>query len=320
METLLSMPMAGLHKGLPLAQLPLQTAQPTVEEIISVDPMEWINKSYQRATQQIQEQFAQNQAAISRQTNNRLQMLQREYNIEEAALQQKYKNLPKDEQNRTREWQEFNDLRKKYLLAAEKARGKITPDLQDLESQRQQTLQQLQWQQTEKLIQLKQLDRLVQEGKLLPEYAAQEKYALAGHNIPVTNFKGEDLYDRIIATGMALTDAEERGDEDTAAALRIKLEEYNTQLAGVDPDAAKAVRKRTTESLAGLESRKKSRVREPKTIAEGIRQIKNTSAYQKQYTPLSVLKAEKITKQYRRNKRTGETQVSYDSGQTWQKI
>jgi hypothetical protein len=311
--------------GLPLAQLS------DVEKITSVDPLTWINEQHKRAIEQIQQQFTQNQAAISRQTDNKLQMRHRQYLIEVDALKRKYDSIPRSQRDakvHQRARQEWDALNTSYQIDIERTRGKIAPDLQDLEFQRQQALQQLEWDRKEKIIRLQQIDESAQKWGTPREYVLQEKYALAGHNFPVGYFKQEDPSERLIGLAMKYNNAIESGDKNAAAVYKSQMDVAKQELAGISPDTIRAVEQRSTKSLAGLEIRKRVEKEGPKTLAEGIKQAKENASLSQEFAQSQGLVSttkKKRQKQvaktmYRRNKQTGEKQVSYDNGQTWQTI
>lgn len=195
--------------GLPLPQLP------AAEQITDIDPLKILTDRYTQMVKQVGVQFDQADQFLSRDTDNKLRMLDREYQIELDAMKRKYESVPKsqrDEQYFQRANQDWIQLNKKYALADERTRGRIRPDLEESNAKRQQTLQQLQQDFENRKIRMDQTKRIAEKYGWPQEYLLKEMYALAGHDVPVTAFKPPDPIERLIQLNMARADAEKQGD------------------------------------------------------------------------------------------------------------
>lgn len=307
--------------GLNLAQLPAQTQ--TQDEL---DPMKILEDQRKRAIQQLESDVAQQQQLITRKSNNQMNILQRKYEIEVAALRKKYESIPRsqqDERVHRRAWDEWNRLNTHYSLQTEQIQGKVQPDLQDLEMAKQQQLQQLQKQQEEVLVRFSELDEAVANGIITdPVFAVKRKLQLLGHEagqLPITAFKPQDPMDAVRENMRAKMAAHFAGDTETEQRL---AQEQEILLGQVPSDVATAVHK--ADRLSGLETRRKRRrrVEEPGTFAEGIIEAKNKKINVPALRGLAHPKmlTEKEKPIYQRDRTTGQTRVSYDKGEIWQII
>lgn len=124
--------------GLPLAPLPIETG---TEDIFNTDPLTILQQQFDQATKQVNFGFEQQRQNISRDSDNKLQMLNREYDIEYRALQERFSRL-EDTKETAQRWQDaVTQLNTKYALAVNRTQGKIQPDLQDLEAAKQKQMQ-----------------------------------------------------------------------------------------------------------------------------------------------------------------------------------
>jgi len=295
--------------GLNLAQLPAQN------QLGNIDPLNILEDQYNRAIQQLNVNFDQQRQLVIRKPDNQINILKQQYDIEVNALRRKFESVPKSQRGveflqRTRN--ELNGLNKKYAMREAQIRGKVRPDLQDLEAVKQQQLQQLQIQRAEKIIRFNNIKELVEKGIITDPYAAlKEQYEIVGYNIPTSEFQPRSFREIARENIAQAFHAMEKGDKSGAQAI---LQQNEGILAQLPPDEATAFRK--SARLSTLELRRKKRgPEEPGTFAEKVAEAKPKPSVAGRFgTPLSA-KQKPI---YQRNKTTGETRVSYDGGRTWQ--
>lgn len=301
--------------GLNLAQLP---AQNQFEQLEGIDPLNILEDQHNRAIQQLDIQFSRNQQFATRKANNQMDVLQKKYQIEVAALKQKYESIPqnqRDEKTVRRAWEEWNSLNTRYSLQTEGIRGSVQPDIQDLESEKQQQLQRLQTQRNEKTIRLSNVKELAAKGVITDPYAAlKEQYEIVGYNIPISEFKPKSP--REVAREYISQALSAMSEKDTSGA-QTALKQVEGVLEQLPPNEAEAFRK--SARLSTLEARRrKPGKEEPGTFASRIIEAKPKTQLEKAREPLGLKPAQQPI--YQRNKTTGKTRVSYDGGQTWKTI
>jgi len=309
--------------GLNLAQLPAQTQAAQMTGVDELDPLKILEDQRKRAIQQLESDVAQQQQLITRKSRNQMDILQRKYQIEVAAMRRKFEGVPqsqRDEKFMQRARNDWIRLNAHYAMQEEQIQGKVQPDLQDLEMAKQQQLQQLQRQQEEKLIKINHIKELEAKGIITdPTYSLQEQYAVAGLNVPITAFTPKDPLKRAREFTRAMIAAAMTGDTEKMQRLQLGREGSLEQLS---PDTAEAFRK--AGQLSGLETRRKRKrgIEEPGTFAEGIIKAKNkkmnVSALRGFAHPKMLTEKEKPI--YQRDRTTGQTRVSYNKGETWQII
>lgn len=255
--------------GLPLQQMP-------IAEITNVNPLKWIDEKYKRNLQQLQTEYEQQQMVINQSPENAIQILNREYEIEYRALDNRFRRLPDSEEKRRQAADAVEKLNATFARKATRLRGKVVPELRALDIQMQQAQQQLKWQRAEKELKIKHIQELLDKGIVTDRAGAlAEQYQLADYNIPASYFRQPDPTQEIIRINMAIMEANKKGDNRTVAALENRRA---TLMRKISPDVAEAAEKSTR--LSGLETRKKRQrtAEEPGTLAEEIREIKNKSA------------------------------------------
>ena len=275
--------------GLPLPQLPAGQGFPPIEEL---DPLNLLNSQHKQQIDSLQSSFNQQQQLIRRNTDNQLQMLNRGYDIEYKALREHFDRVEATEENMRRFVDTITNLNTKYALRADKAQGKIDPDLQDLESRKQQDLQKLNMQYHDKMTAYKVFEKLRDDGKLDPDEFLQQTLELAGVNVPISYLKPPTLGE-LTKEMLAVSFAAKRGDKEAIKRLETLKGRRETLLAQLPPGEADAIRKSTQLSTSGIKGRK------PGTFAESVAQAKPTMRWplQRERPIETVPTAEELRKQ-----------------------
>jgi len=305
--------------GLPLPDI---SNSPNISDTINTDPLVLIDQNHKQQMELLQQQRTEEQTNITRDTNNRLRMLEREYAIREQALKRKWDATPRrqrDEESYQQEWQEYNDLMKNFQIKASGIQGKIQPDLKDLEAKWGLIEQKAEADRAQRIEYIQLIRQLQEQGIISnPAAATKAQFQIAGINLPMTAFQQPDPTEELVRLGMQATNLEKQGKYQTADAVRRRMAEITGK---VSPDIVRGTKAATR--LSGLEGRRKKRQVEkegPGTLAEGIIQVKNKTLGAGKYAFMPRSKAEKEKPIYQKSRTTGQTRVSYDGGKTWQVI
>lgn len=318
---------------------------PSASELLKTNPLQFINDGFEQQVGLLESKFAESRANLTRDSDNRLRVLDREYQIDLQAMEQRYRQMEASQENMQRAATDLIRLNAQYQKKSEGIRGKIEPDLKDWEAGRNMMLQQLEADRDEKIRQIGVIQQLFDEGIITNNANAQAKiYSIAtGMNLSPSFFEQPDPNKEAVRLGMLAVELDEQGRHEEAEAARRQGYQLSGQVA---PNAAKAVKNATR--FSGLEGRQKARqARREKeragTLAEGIVQAKNKATKKTVTAPFTysgfgpfghfgttrMREASVPTKEaleaksgpapiYASNPTTGQRIVSYDGGKTWQ--
>jgi len=308
--------------GLPLPDISNPSNVSNISDITNTDPLALINQNHKQQMELLQRQRTEEQTNITRDTNNRLRMLKREYAIREQALKRKWETpgrRQQDTKSHQQEWQEYNDLMMNYQIKASAIQGKIQPDLKDLEAKWGSIEQKVEADRAQRIEHIQLIRQLQEQGIISnPAAAIKAQFQIAGIDLPMTAFQQPDPTEELAKLGTQVINLEEQGKYQSADAIRRQMAEITGK---VSPDIVRGTK--TATRLSGLESRRKRRQVEkegPGTLAEGIIQIKNKTLGAGKYASIPRPTAKKEKPIYQKNRTTGQTRVSYDGGKTWQVI
>ena len=274
--------------GLSFQQLPAQQIQ-------QIDPFELLGQQHQQQLEGIENLFVDDEQRIYSSAQHNLNVAWQKYNIELRYLEGS--NLKIDEKRKR-----LNQLNQKYELAFTTIKEKIRPDVDNLNSQKQNLIQKAEYNQMLKQTRLNQIRELVDKEVIQDPYAAlQEQLQILGYSYPISALKPPT-------------------EEEWAAGL------VRQALLEKSPRYPTAKKKATR--LQRATARATRPTRKPGTMAEGVQQIKakaapsvpaSVSRMAGSLAGVSIPRTESKRK-YRRDKITGEIQMSIDGGKTWQTI
>jgi hypothetical protein len=301
-------------------QLPAQQEQNNV--------MGLLNQQHQQQIQQIDGLFAGQQENIMSDVRYRLQTLSDKYQTERRYVEGL--KIPADQKR-----QKLLQLNTKYELAAITAKSKIRPDMDNLNSQKNQMMQRLQAGHQAKLQELEVIERNGQEWSVDPQLIEARKMQAIGYTLPAAWFKQADPQQQLIGLAVAIGALEEqaataKGEQRKNILLQLeKLQQERVKvMSRLVPGFEVPIKTATKLSGAALAA---GMGRKPGTLAEGMLREKRKALKTTMKTTIPqfpafapIVKSEReeksIEPKYQRNKTTGETRVSYDGGKTWQAI
>lgn len=309
--------------GLPLPDISNPSNVYNVSEIINTDPLVLINQNHKQQMELSQQQYSQSYTGLSRDTDYKLRILERQYDIDYKALEERFYRLEPTEDNRRRAADAVIQLNAAYTKEMADIRGKIQPDLDKLKMQQDSAEQKMEMDRAEKIKYIQLIRQLQEQGIISnPAAAMKAQFQIAGINLPMTAFQQPDPTKELVMLGMQAANLEKQRKYQGADAIRRRMAEITGK---VSPDVVSGTKNATR--FSGLEGRRKRRQVEkegPGTLAEGIIQVKNKTLGAGKYTSMPMSgrwpKAEKEKPIYQRDRTTGQIRVSYDGGKTWQVI
>jgi len=287
-----------------------------------------LNQQYQQQLNQIEQEVKIAQQTATSNARYQMDTLKQKYQIERREIENMRGPIDKKREK-------LLALNTKYELAATTIRGKIQPDLDGLQTQRQQAIQQIQTGLQNKLQELAIIDKLGQEWSLSPEAVQQKKLQAIGYNFPLSAFKQADPQQRLMELTISIAALEEQAETATGEIRKNVLSQIETLhqerrevMSRLIPDFSAPIKSasKLTEATAAAGAGRK-----PGTLNEGMlrekqKALKIDTTQFRGFAP--IFKGEVIPKKkektiepkYQQNKKTGETRVSYDGGKTWQVI
>ena len=231
------------------------------------DVMSLLNQQHQQQLQQIDSLFAGEQESIMSQTRYKLQTLSDKYQTERRFIEGL--KIPADQKR-----QKLLQLNTKYELASITAKSKIRPDIDNLNSQKNQMMQRLQAKLQAQQIQIEQVQKLADEGVIAPDAALREQYEIAGYSLPVSAFRQQDPQKQLISLAVAIGALEEqaataKGEERKNILLQLERlqEERMDVMSRLVPGFEAPIKSATKLSRAALMA---GAGRKPGTLAEGM--------------------------------------------------
>ncbi|UCE06516.1 MAG: hypothetical protein JSW07_00290 [bacterium] len=309
--------------GLPFQQLPAMRQRQELEQDYSVEGL--LDQQYQQELNQIEQGVKLGQQEATFKARYQLNTLAQKYQIERREIENM--RIPADKKR-----EKLLALNAKYELAATTIRGKIQPDLDNLQMQRQQAIQQTQMRLQNKLQELTYIERNGQEWGIDPKLIEIRKLQAMGVPIPTAWGKQADPTQQLYAIFDAIGRLEEQAKEakgEERKNILLQIEELHQQrvniMSGMIPGFEKEIK--TAGELSGATRAAGAGKRKPGTLAEGMMRekrkvLKIDTTQFRGFAPIvkSEQKEKPIEPKYQRNKTTGETRVSYDGGKTWQTI
>ena len=304
----------GYAKSMPV--LPVQEEQG--------DVMSLLNQQYQQQLQQIDSSFAGQQENIMSDVRYKLQEISDKYQTERRYIEGL--KIPIDQKR-----QKLLQLNANYELRAISAKSKIRPDMDNLNSQKNQMMQRLQGGFQAKVQELEVIERNGQEWSVDPQLIEARKMQAIGITLPAAWFKQADPQKQLINLAVAIGALEEqaataKGEERKNILLQIERlhQERESVMSKMIPGFEAPIRSATKLSRVALAA---GAGRKPGTLAEGMvrekrKALKIDTTQWRGFAPIVKSEREEktIEPKYQRNKTTGETRVSYDGGKTWQAI
>jgi len=182
-----------------------------------------------------------------------------------------------------------------------------------------------------KLQELSYIERNGQEWGIDPKFIEARKLQVLGISVPTAWLKEQDPYQQLIGLAGALGTLEEqletaKGEERKNILLQIEKiqQEQMSAMSKLAPGFEAPIKTATKLSRAAATA---GAGRKPGTLAEGMvrekrKALKIDTTQFRGFAPIVKSKQEKKTVEpkYQRNKKTGETRVSYDGGKTWRVI
>ena len=226
-----------------------------------------LNQQYQQQLDQIEQEVKNAQQTATSDAQYKMNTLQRKYQIERREIESL--RIPADKKR-----EKLLGLNTKYELAATTIRGKIQPDLDSLQMQRQQAMQQAQIGLQNKLQELSYIERNGQEWGIDPKFIEARKLQVLGISVPTAWLKEQNPQERLVE--LAVTIAALEGQAETAKgeerksilsqiqALHQERREVMSRLIPGVAGPAKTASK-LTEAAAGAGAGRK-----PGTLAEGM--------------------------------------------------
>jgi hypothetical protein len=171
--------------GLPFEQLPAQD-----------DPLTMLGEMTKRQLADLEQQASQAEQQATAESQNRLQTLRQEWQIEKQGLEQEWNQLLDmnlDQETLSKHWNRLKlgvaALQQKYALADTRIRGKNRPDLLAIQQAKQNAIMKINQEARDKQIRIDQIRRMVVGGALDPYEGKSEELGLVGHTISASQLR-----------------------------------------------------------------------------------------------------------------------------------
>lgn len=163
-------------------------------QITALDPRKILQQQQEQEQTQLQDALLTAKETATKESRNKLQMLEQEFVVRDRQLQDKFLGpTPKDKtaQDQLNEYSAaVKDLKAQMEIATLKITGKVKPDIDEIDFKGQQAIQKLQQDYRDKQLRLDTIDELEKNGTIVdPIQAKRERLQVAGIQLDISQMR-----------------------------------------------------------------------------------------------------------------------------------